>query len=135
VAYLIDSNVLSEATKPRPDPQVGDWLEAHEPELLIDSVILGELRFGILSLPAGRKRRALEQWFDEIVTGIVCLPWTSFIALRWAELNVELHRKGRAMPYADSMIAATALVHGLTLITRNARDFEHAGVDVVNPFE
>ncbi len=135
MAYLIDSNVLSESTKTRPDPRVGEWLETYETELLIDSIILGELRYGILSMPSGKKRQVLEQWFDSIVSGIVCLPWTSSSALRWAELNVDMQRKGLAMPYADSMVAATALVHDLTIVTRNVKDFEHAGVDVINPFE
>ncbi len=135
MAFLIDSNVLSETTKPRPDSRVGEWLALHEDEILIDSIILGEVRFGILKLPAGRRRQILEEWFESAITGIVCLPWTSTIALRWAELLVDLHRRGRAMPIGDSMIAATALVSNVTLVTRNVRDFEHAGIDVINPFE
>lgn len=66
---------------------------------------------------------------------IVCLPWDATIALRWAELISDLRRSGRSMPLADSMIAATALTHGLTVVTRNGKDFEKAGLSVVNPFE
>ncbi len=62
--YLVDFNVLSEPTKPAPDPRVIEWLRANEPEIAVDPVILGELRFGILILPWGRKRAALERWFD-----------------------------------------------------------------------
>ena len=62
--YLVDANVLSEPTKPTPDPRVVGWLRAHEPDIAVDPVILGELRFGILILPKGRKRAALERWFD-----------------------------------------------------------------------
>ena len=62
--YLVDANVLSEPTKPIPDPRVVAWLRAHEPDLAVDPVILGELRFGILILPKGRKRTTLERWFD-----------------------------------------------------------------------
>ena len=62
--YLVDANVLSEPTKPTPDPRVMEWLRAHEPDFAVDPFILGELRFGILILPKGRKRTALERWFD-----------------------------------------------------------------------
>ena len=61
--YLVDANVLSEPTKPSPDSRVLDWLLAHEPDIAVDPVILGELRFGILILPKGKKRAALERWF------------------------------------------------------------------------
>jgi predicted nucleic acid-binding protein len=64
VKYLVDASVLSEPTKPSPDSRVVAWLRAHEPDIAVDPVILGELRFGILTLPKGRKRTALERWFD-----------------------------------------------------------------------
>jgi len=75
VKYLVDANVLSEPTKPKPDPQVLRWLRANEPEIAVDPVILGGLRFGILILPKGRKRTALERWFDMGVGLLLCLPW------------------------------------------------------------
>ncbi len=135
MAFLTDSNVLSEAMKPRPDDRVTSWLESNESDLVIDSIILGEIRPGVLQLPRGRRRQQLELWFEEIVSGIVCIPWDDQSALRWADLLVEMRQKGRTMPILDSMIAATALIHNLTVATRNRRDFENAGVDVVNPFE
>jgi toxin FitB len=64
VKYLVEANVLSEATKPSPDPRVVNWLRAHEPDIAVDPVILGALRFGILILPKGKKRTAPERWFD-----------------------------------------------------------------------
>ena len=73
--YLVDANVLSEPTKPTPDSRVLAWLRAHEPDIAVDPVILGELRFGILILPKGRKRAALERWFDAGVGRLQCLPW------------------------------------------------------------
>lgn len=110
------------------------WLRDHERELVIDPVILGEVRFGILLLPLGRRRRRLEQWFEQGVRRLRCLPWDAAVGLRWAELLASLRASGRAMPVKDSLIAATALTHDLVVATRNRADFEHAGVQLVDPF-
>jgi len=75
VKYLVDANVLSEPTKPTPDPRSWRGFRAHEPDIAVDPVILGELRFGILTLPRGRKRAALERWFDAGVGRLHCLAW------------------------------------------------------------
>ena len=132
--YLVDANVLSEPTKPSPEPRVIDWLRAHERDIAVDPIILGELRFGILLLPKGRKRTALERWFDAGVRRLHCLPWEAETGLRWAELIAHLRRSGKAMPIKDSLIAATALTHDLTVATRNSLDFAKAGVRIVDPF-
>lgn len=132
--YLVDANVLSEPTKPTPEPRVVAWLRAHEPDLTVDPVILGELRFGILILPKGRKRTSLERWFDAGVGRLHCLPWDADTGLKWAELLARLRTRGRAMPIKDSLIAATAAVHGLTVASRNREDFVNAGVRIVDPF-
>jgi hypothetical protein len=134
VTYLVDANVLSEATKPTPAARVVTWLRQNEREIAVDPFILGEIRFGIYLLPAGRRRRRLEQWFDEGVASIVCLPWDALTGLRWARLLADLRAAGRALPIKDSLIAATALVHGLTVVTRNTGDFRTAGVKVLDPF-
>ena len=133
--YLVDANVLSEPTKPTPDPRVVAWLRAHEADLAVDPVILGELRFGILILPKGRKRTSLERWFDAGVGRLHCLPWDADTGLKWAELLARLRTTGKAMPIKDSLIAATAAVHGLEVATRNRADFENAAVRVVDPFD
>jgi toxin FitB len=110
------------------------WLRAHEREMAVDPVILGELRFGILILPRGRKRADLERWFDTGASVLQCLPWDANTGLRWAELLARLRSEGKAMPIKDSLIAATALAHGLSIVTRNRADFLNAGVSVVDPF-
>jgi predicted nucleic acid-binding protein len=135
VNYLVDANVLSEATKPRPSVRVVEWLRVNERDLSVDPIILGEVRFGIHLLSDGKRRRRLEQWFERGVATLVCLPWDIVTGLRWAELLADLRRAGLAMSVKDSLIAATALVHGLVVATRNQKDFKKAGIKVVDPFE
>ena len=134
MTYLVDANVLSEATKPNPNRSVLEWLRRNEHEIAVDPVILGEIRFGILLLPAGKRRKRLERWFDEGVERIHCLPVEAATGLQWAKLLANLRASGRSMPIKDSLIAATALVHDLTVATRKQQDFEKAGVKFVNPF-
>ena len=134
MTYLVDANVLSEPTKPSPDPNVIKWLRENEREISVDPIILGELRFGILLLPKGKRRTKLERWFESGVQRIQCLPWEQETGLRWAALLARLRTSGLAMPIKDSLIAATALVHGLIIATRNRTDFQKAGVKLVDPF-
>ncbi len=132
--FLVDANVLSEPTKPSPDLNALRWLRLHERELVIDPVILGELHFGILLLAPGKRRRRLERWFASGIKRLRCLPWEPETGLRWAKLLASLRSSGQAMPLKDSLVAATALAHGLTIATRNRVDFEKAGVKIVDPF-
>jgi toxin FitB len=134
VKYLVDANVLSEATKPEPDPRVVGWLRANERSLVVDPVVLGEVRFGILLLDLGARRSDLERWFEAGIARIHCLPWDQAVGLRWAQLLADLRRRGRPMSIKDSLIAASALAHELALVTLNRRDFEPAGVELVDPF-
>ncbi|MCI0682042.1 MAG: PIN domain-containing protein [Gemmataceae bacterium] len=133
--YLVDAHVLSEATKPDPSAHVIDWLRANEHECAVDPIILGEIRFGIHVLPPGQRRKRLERWFAKGVARIVCLPFDAATGLRWAKLLADLRKAGESMPIKDSLIAATALAHGLAVATRNRRDFRKASVRVINPFE
>jgi len=134
MTYLVDANVLSEATKASPNINVVGWLQDNEAELVVDPIILGEIRFGIYLLPAGKRSRRLEKWFKEGVVKMTCLPWEAETALRWAKLLAELRNAGKSMPVKDSLIAATALVHDLIIATHNRADFGAAGVQLVDPF-
>ena len=134
MTFLVDANVLSEPTKPAPDVGVIQWLRRNEREIAVDPIILGEIRFGIHLLPAGKRRQRLEHWFTEGVSRILCLTWDAAVGLRWARLLADLRSRGQTMPIKDSLVAATALVHGLSVVTRNVSDFKKAGVKVINPF-
>jgi toxin FitB len=134
VKYLVDANVLKRANEAHPEPRVIEWLRANERDPVVDPIILGELRFGNLLLPKGKKRTSRERWFDTGVQRLYCLPWEAETGLRWAELLAGLRTTGKAMPIKDSLIAATALTHELIVATRNGSDFKKAGVPIVDPF-
>lgn len=132
--FLVDANVLIEPTKPAPSVHVIEWLREHEPRLVVNPIILGEIEYGILLLPAGKKRTRLLSWFSDGVQRMRALDFDARTASAWAALLARLKRKGQAMPVKDSLIAATALAHGLTIATRDSADYRHAGVPLVDPF-
>ncbi|TWU29710.1 PIN domain-containing protein [Bythopirellula polymerisocia] len=132
--YLVDSNVLSESTKPDARPEVDRWLLHHDRDLVVNPIILGELQIGILQLPAGRRRKRLTDWFAAGISRLARVDFDAQTAGHWAQLVAELRRKGRAMPIKDSLIAASALQYGFTVATRNFADYRYAGVKLVNPF-
>lgn len=134
MTYLVDANVLGEPTRPEPKANVIEWLRRHEREIAVDPIVVGEIRFGIHLLPAGRRRQRLERWFGEGVARMHCLPFEMATALRWAKLLADLRAAGQAMPIKDSLIAATALLYDLIVVTRNAADFRHTRVKLIDPF-
>jgi predicted nucleic acid-binding protein len=138
VNYLLDTNVVSEWTKLRPDPNVVRWLaNVDEDRVFLSVMTVAELQRGVALLPAGSKRDRLNTWINvDVLTrfdGRV-LDVTADVALQWGTLCAEAQRKGHAMGAIDAFFAATAAVHGLTLVTRNASDFEAIGVALLNPW-
>ena len=133
--YLVDVNVICEPSKLRPNENVLQWLEEHEPVATVDPIVMGEVWRGILMLPHGRKRDGLMAWFDRLRQSIPCTVWTMETALAWAEICDHVQRRGFTISAPDTMIAATTKLHGLTVVTRNVVDFTRCGVAVVNPFE
>ena len=111
-----------------------DWLRRNEREFAVDPIILGEVRFGILRLRRSAKRTRLEQWFVRGVQHLRCLPWEAETGIEWAGLLARLRSAGQVIPIKDSLIAATALTHDLTVVTRNGSDCERAGIRIHNPF-
>src|SRR5438876_10676163 len=97
MTYLVDANILSEPTKPKPDPKVIAWLSGNETDFVVDPVILGELAIGILVLPRGRKRSRLERWFEAVVDAVDCLVWDAAISRRWAQLVAALNKRGHTL--------------------------------------
>jgi toxin FitB len=132
--FLVDANVLSEGTRTSPAPQVLDWLANNEAELAVNPVILGEIEYGILRLPEGARRDRLLEWFQLGVQKIHVFVFDEATASTWARLLAQLRNNGRSMPVKDSMIAASALTHNLTVVTRNTHDFTATGLPVLNPF-
>lgn len=131
---LVDANVLSEPTRSDPNGRVVEWLRENESRIVVDPIVLGEIRFGIELLAAGKRRARLEEWFEIGIASIPCLDWDSEAGLRWATLLANLRRSGHSIPIKDSMIAATAIRYGVAVATRNVSDFRQTGVDVINPF-
>lgn len=131
--FLVDADVLSESTKPAPDVRVVEWLRGYERDLAVSPVILGELEYGILLLPAGRRRTRLEHWFAGGVQRLQFLDFYTGAVAAWARPLVRLKRQGHAMPVKDCLIAATALAHKLKIAPWNTVDFQHAGVALENP--
>ena len=135
-AWLLDTCVLSEVVKSQPHAGVLQWLEQHQGQGRISVVTIAELSFGVRRLPAGRRRNQLQQWLGDTRTGFHdrILPTDEAVWISFANLKAELLEKGRVQDDLDLLIAATALVHGLTLVTRNTRHFLHTGVALVDPW-
>jgi predicted nucleic acid-binding protein len=112
-----------------------EWLRRNEEHLAVTPIILGELEYGIMLLPASKRKKQLEVWFEKIRSTAYCLDFDSKAATSWAHLLAHLKSKGHAMPIKDSLIAASAIAHNLTVATRNTRDFKNAKVPLINPFE
>ncbi len=137
--YLLDTNVPSEFSRERPEPRVVEWLRTQPaPTLFLSAVTIGEIRKGLTVLPPGRRRSDLEQWFHSDLLMWFRdrnLPVTHAIADRWGVLDGQCQLRGTPLNTADGMIAATALEHDLTVVTRNVADFANLGVDIFNPWD
>jgi predicted nucleic acid-binding protein len=133
--YLVDANVLSEITRPEPHPAVVEWLRKHERHITVTPIVLGKIEYGIGLTASTRRRKELERWFAEGMKRLRVIDLDADTAPIWAALLVRLRKKGKAMPVKDSLIAASALQHQLTIATRSISDFQNAGVSLFNPFE
>ena len=137
--YLVDTNIPSELTRDRPDARVAAFLaNAGQSSVFLSVLTIGEICKGIAELPASQKRTGLQDWLDIEVRSWFAgriLPVTEAIAERWGHLAAAAKQKGMTLAVVDGVIAATALHHELTVVTRNVKDFAGLGTDVFNPWD
>lgn len=137
--FLLDTNVISELVKPKPDENVRRWTgETDESILFLSAVTLGEIRKGIDSLRPGTRRGRLESWLQVDLRARFrgrILPIDEAIADRWGAISAMAASKGKPVPVVDGLLAATALHHNLTLVTRNISDVGGTGVTILNPWQ
>jgi toxin FitB len=136
--FLLDTNVISELVKPRPEASVTAWVEDTDESLLYLSVLtLGEIRRGIAALPQSRRRATLEAWLDKDLRARFedrILVIDPEVADRWGLLTAAARNSGIVLPVIDGLLAATALEHNLTLVTRDTGQIPSMGVAVFNPW-
>ena len=135
---LLDTNVLSEVTRPVPEARVLEWLDGLDEDRAFISVIsIAEIRRGVALMDSGRKRDALAEWLATDLPGRFenrVIAVDEPIALAWGDLMGLAKRSGRGLSSMDGLIAATAIVHDLTLATRNTKDFEGFGIEIIDPW-
>ena len=135
--FLLDTNIVSELVRPKPEPKVREWVASTDENLLYLSVLtLGEIRKGIVGVRDASRRAALEAWLDgDLVLRFAnrILPIDRPVAARWGRLGAQAGRKS-LLPVLDGLLAATALHHNLILVTRNTKDVEGIGAPVFNPW-
>jgi toxin FitB len=137
--FLVDTNIPSELTRERTDVRVASFLQRTEKQSMFLSVMtIGEICKGIAALPASHKQTSLHAWLDSDVRSWFAgriLPVSEEIAELWGKLAASSKQRGTPLAVVDGVIAATALHHQLTLVTRNFRDFANLGIDLLNPWE
>ena len=138
MSFLLDTCVLSELVKPCPDGRVVNWIECHDEHLLYLSVLtIGELHKGIAKLPSGARQERLRGWVGRDLMARFdgrILDVTVDVAARWGAILGEAEQSGQPVPVIDALIAASALVAGCAVVTRNIGDLARTGVKVVNPW-
>ena len=137
--FLVDTNVISELVKPKPEPRVVAWVDAADEALLFLSVLtLGEIRKGISTVQESRRRGNLESWLETALrprfAGRV-LAVDEDVADRWGRIAADAAQRRKPLPVIDALLAATALHHDLMLVTRNVADVATTGVAVLNPWD
>ncbi|MFT4101985.1 MAG: type II toxin-antitoxin system VapC family toxin [Burkholderiaceae bacterium] len=138
MSFLLDTNVISEGAKPRPDPGVMDWLASvDEMQLFLSVVSLAELRHGIERLDDGRRKSALDLWLTDILPARFdgrLVPVDAETANQWGHVVARAQAAGRPIGAMDAFLAATARQHQFTLVTRNTADFEATGIRLFDPW-
>lgn len=135
LSYLLDTNIISEPARSPASLLVINQLKRHAKEIAICSIVLHELRYGWLKMADGQRKQAIGQYINEVISTLPCLDYDSAAARVHAEIRSQTEKQGHTLPFVDSQIAAIAIANGLTLVTRNTKDFEAiSGIRLENWF-
>lgn len=137
--YLLDTCVISELAKPRPNKKVAAWLDSCDEDAVFLSVLtIGEIQKGIAKLAKGKRRSNIQHWLDTELRSRFAeriLPIDQEVALTWGLIQGEAERQGSPIPTIDGLLGATAIAHNLTIITRNEQDIRPTGARTLNPWK
>ncbi len=138
MSFLLDTCVISELVRPVPDVGVVQWIEKHDEfDLYLSVITLGEIQKVISRLSSGKKKSRLTSWLREeleVRFSERIIPITPEIGIRWGNMLGSAENNGQPLSVVDALIAATASVHGLILVTRNIRDFDGCSIDIQDPW-
>lgn len=136
--YLLDTCVISELVSKQPNLEVVEWVDSLDSEQVYLSVItIGEITRGIEKLPESKRKHALTEWLQHDLLARFhdkIIPLDTNTLIEWGTLTARSELSGHTLPAIDSLIAATVLAHGMTLVTRNVKDFESIGLEIINPW-
>lgn len=139
MTYLLDTCVISELVRARPEEKVVRWVDAvDERKLFLSVLTVGELEKGITKLPESSRKAELREWLEHDLSARFAgriLPVDAEVAVAWGRAQGEAERTGVKLPVIDALLAASADVHRLTVVTRNVADFERCGASVFNPWD
>lgn len=138
MSYLLDTNVVSETERKRPDRNVLRWLEMTDPgNTYLSALTIGEIKKGVSKLASGRRKVHIQNWLEDVRRqfGGRILPITEQTFLVWGKMMAEFEQKGIVRPALDSFLESSALEHDLILVTRNVRNFQQSSVTILNPWE
>jgi len=138
MSYLLDTNVVSETERKRPDSKVVEWLERVDARnVYLSALTIGEIKKGFSKLASGKKKAHIQNWLEDVRKrfGDRILPLTEQTFLVWGKMIAEFEQKGMVRTALDSLLEATALEHDLILVTRNVKNFQHSSVTILNPWK
>ncbi len=138
MSYLLDTNVVSETERKRPDSKVVEWLDLVDSgNVYLSALTIGEIKKGVSKLASGKRKAHIQNWLEDVRRhfGVRILPLTEPTFLVWGKMMAEFEKRGIVRPALDSLLEATALEHDLILVTRNVRNFQRSSVTILNPWE
>ena len=138
MSYLLDTNVVSETERKRPDSHVLKWLDRVDSgNVYLSALTIGEIKKGVAKLASGKRKAHIQNWLEDVRQHFAgrILPMTENTFSVWGQMYGSLEKRGIVRPILDSLFEASALEHDLILVTRNVRNFQHSSVTILNPWE